>query len=218
VTPPSPAFLAGFAAEAKIARRSGWPVAIGGGTTEGAAHAAKQLIEGGVTGLVRFGLAGGLDPALRPGTLVVPKAVLADGLVWWTDPVLGARLGGTTGHLCLGLGHIVASTAEKQRLRQETGASFVDMESGAVAAIAGAAGLPFAVLRAICDPADRALPPAALIALDAAGRIALSQVMRSVLTNPEQIAALVVLARDAAAARRALRSRIAAMGSAGDVS
>jgi adenosylhomocysteine nucleosidase len=120
-------------------------------------------------------------------------------------------LGGATGHLCLGLDWIVASPDEKRRLRQDTGAHLVDMESGAMAAIAGAAGVPFAVLRAICDPSDRALPPAALIALDPGGRIALARIAWSVLTRPGQIGALAALARDAAAARRSLRSRIRAI-------
>jgi len=207
----SPVFLAGFVAEARIARRSGWPVGIGGGTTVGAAHIARRLIGGGATGLVSFGLAGGLDPALPAGTLVVPEAVIADGCDWRTDIALGARLGGTTGHVCLGTDRIVATAAEKHRLRRETGADLVDMESGAVAAIASAAGVPFAVLRAICDAADRTLPPAALIALDSEGRLAPARIAWSVLTSPAQVGALLALARDAAAARRALRSRIAAM-------
>jgi len=208
---PSPVFLVGFVAEAKIARRSGWPVTIGGGTSMGAARAVRRLIQGGATGLVSFGLAGGLDPALPPGTLVVPEAVIADGCNWRTDIALGECLGGTTGHVCLGLDRIVATAAEKHRLRHETGADLVDMESGAVAAIASAAGVPFAVLRAICDPADRTLPPAALIALDPAGHLAPARIAWSVVTSPAQAGALLVLARDAAAARRALRSRIAAM-------
>jgi adenosylhomocysteine nucleosidase len=207
----SPAFLAGFVAEARIARRSGWPVGIGGGTTAGAADTARQLIGGGATGLVSFGLAGGLDRALPAGTLVVPEAVIAEGRLWPTDADLSGRLGGTTAHVCLGLDRIVAFPSEKDRLWRETGAALVDMESGAVAAMASAAGLPFAVLRAICDPADRTLPPVALIALNPAGRLSLGRIAWSVLTNPGQVGALFALARDAAAARRALRSRIAAM-------
>jgi adenosylhomocysteine nucleosidase len=205
--PGAPALLVGFAAEAKVARRSGWHVAIGGGTTEGAAVAAWDLIDAGATGIVSFGLAGGLDPALPPGTLIVAEAVAADGQVWRTDPGLNARLGGHTGQLCLGLEHIVVSTEEKRQLRRRTGASAVDMESGAVAAVAAAAGVPFAVLRAVCDPADRALPPAALVALDTAGRVGAARVVMSVLTNPSQVGALMRLARDAAVARRALLTR-----------
>jgi adenosylhomocysteine nucleosidase len=206
--PRSPAFLVGFAAEAGIARRSGCLVAIGGGTSDGAARAVRRLIDAGATGVISFGLAGGLDPALAAGTLVVADAVIGDGGLWRTDSELSARLGGMTGQSCLGLDRIVVSRAEKQRLGRETGASLVDMESGAVAAVAGAAGVPFAVLRAICDPAERTLPPAALVALDDAGRLTPARLAWSVLTHPGQVIALIALARDAAAARRSLRSRV----------
>ena len=83
------------------------------------------------------------------------------------------------------------------------------MESGAVATVAAAAGVPFAVLRAICDPADRDLPRAALVGLDDAGRIAPMRVLWSLIRNPGQIGGLIALAGDAAAAREALRARVA---------
>jgi adenosylhomocysteine nucleosidase len=203
----TPALVVGFAAEARVARLSGWPVAIGGGTTAGAARTVRRLIDAGATGIVSFGLAGGLDPRLPAGALVVPEAVTTDGDIWPTDPILNARLGGTTGHLCLGLSRVVVSADEKRRLGRESGASLVDMESGAVAVAAANAGVPFAVLRAICDPAHRTLPPAALVALDTAGRLLGARLAMSILTRPGQLAALFALARDAAAARRALRAR-----------
>jgi adenosylhomocysteine nucleosidase len=64
--------------------------------------------------------------------------------------------------------------------------------------------LPFAVLRAVCDPAQRGLPPAALATLDAGGGIRFARVLGSVAARPWQIPALLRLALDAALARRAL--------------
>ncbi len=214
VVPGSPALLVGFAAEARVARLSGWRVAIGGGTTVGAAQAARQLIAAGATGIVSFGLAGGLDPALPAGTVVVAHAVAANGRVWPTDYGLSQRLGGATGHLCLGLDHVVVSIAEKRRLRRETGAALLDMESGAVAAVAAAAGIPFAVLRAISDPAHVALPPAALVALDPMGRLGIHRLAMSIMARPAQLSALSRLARDATMARRALRAHALLLSSA----
>jgi len=207
-----PAFVTGFAAEARVARLAGWPVAIGGGTTAGAVDAARALIEAGATGLVSFGLAGGLDPALAAGTLIVAEAVIVDGRTWRTDHGLNARLGGVTGHLCLGLDRAAVSGAEKRHLRRETGAALVDMESGAIAEIATRAGVPFAVLRAVCDTAHRDLPHAALVALDGGGGLAFRRIVRSVLPRPSQIGALLGLARDAAAARGTLRARAIQIG------
>jgi adenosylhomocysteine nucleosidase len=202
-----PAFVVGFEAEARVARLSGWQVGIGGGTTEGAVLAARRLIDGGATGIVSFGFAGGLDPTLSAGALVVAEAVAANGRLWPADRTLSERLGGITGHLALGLDRVVASADEKRHLNRETGAALVDMESGAVAAVAAEAGVPFAVLRAICDPADRELPPAALVALNSAGRLAAVRLAMSILAGPGQLGALLGLARDAAVARSALRSR-----------
>ena len=206
------AFLVGFAAEARIARVSGWPVGMGGGTAAGAAREARRLIAEGARGLVSFGLAGGLDPALPAGTLIVAAAVLAEGRSWPTDAGLNARLGGATGHVCLGLDRIAVSADEKRRLGRMTGAAVADMESGAAAMAAHAAGVPFAVVRAVCDPADRSLPSAALVGLDAAGRIAPWRILWALLRDPGQLGALLGLARDAAAARRALRFRVAGIG------
>ncbi len=208
MSPPGPAFLTGFAAEARIARHAGWPVDMGGGSTAGAIRAAHRLIEAGATGIVSFGLAGGLDPDLPPGTLVVAEGVIVMQRIWRTDAALNARLGGSTGHLCLGIDRIAASAAEKLLLGHESGAAAADMESGAVAVVAGEAGIPFAVVRAICDPAERDLPAAALVGLDPSGRIALSPIVWSILKRPGQIGALMRLARDAAAARQALTERV----------
>ncbi|MBN9559288.1 MAG: hypothetical protein J0H14_00985 [Alphaproteobacteria bacterium] len=193
--------VVGLRAEARIARRSGWLVAIGGGTAPGAERAARELVAQGVAGLVSFGLAGGLDPALRAGDLVIPSFVLLAGSPLPTDPTLLGRADGST-LLCGETA--VASAAEKRHLFQMSGAGAVDLESGAVAQVALEHALPFAALRAICDPATRDLPPAALVALDARGAIGLLSVLRSLAARPGQLLALVGLARDAAAARRSL--------------
>jgi adenosylhomocysteine nucleosidase len=179
-------------------------VAAGGGTPAGAAAAAERLVAQGVTGLVSFGLAGGLDPALRPGAVVVPSVVLAGGVARAVDAGLAERFGGVTGHTMLAGSVVAASAAEKRDLRAATGAHAIDLESGAVADVAAAHGLTFVVVRAVCDPAERDLPPAALIALDPAGGIGIWGVLRSVLAAPWQVPGLLALARDAGQGRRAL--------------
>jgi adenosylhomocysteine nucleosidase len=200
--------VVGLAAEARIARRLGWMVAVGGGTAAGADAAARRLADAGVEALVSFGLAGGLDPALRPGALIVPSAVIVAGVRHPTDPGLSCRLGGVTTHAVLCPEAIVATVEAKRRLHERTSAAAADLESGAVAQVATARGLPFAVLRAICDPAERALPPATLAALDAHGAIGVWRVIASAVARPGQLPALLTLAADAAAARRSLVARV----------
>jgi adenosylhomocysteine nucleosidase len=200
--------VVGLAAEARIARRLGWPVAIGGGTAAGADAAANDLVRLGCAGLISFGLAGGLDPVFGPGALIVPSGVIAGRRRYAADPNLSRMLGGATPHLLLGADAIVASVEGKRLQREQTGAAAVDLESGAVARVACMHNIPFAVLRAICDPADRALPHAARVALDARGSIRAWRVLASIAARPTQLPALLALAADAAAARRSLIARV----------
>jgi adenosylhomocysteine nucleosidase len=162
------------------------------------------LIGQGVQALISFGLAGGLDPALRPGTVIIPSTVLSAGDRFQADATLARRFGGLTPHTLLAGSAVAVDTVSKRQLHTTTHADAIDLESGAVARIAVTRGLPFLVVRAICDPADRTLPPAALAALDPQGGIVFAGVLRSILARPGQIPALLALARDAATARRAL--------------
>jgi len=206
--------VVGLTAEARIARRLGWPVAIGGGTADGANAAAEALVDQGCTGLISFGLAGGLDPMLRPGTLIVASEVIAGDKHYGTDPDLSRWLGGPTAHVMCGSDAIVAGVDEKRRLREQTGAAAVDLESGAVAHVAALNHKPFAVLRAICDSAASTLPPQALAALDTRGAVALCRVFTSIAAHPWQLPALLALAGDASAARRALLGRVSSLAQA----
>lgn len=195
-------------AEARVARRTGWLVAIGGGDARGAAAAAQQLVDDGAQALVSLGLAGGLDPTLRAGAIVVPSSVLIEGRRLHADPAFSRRLGGITHEMVVDSDHVVVSVEEKRLLYDRTHAAAVDMESGAVARIATSRDVPFAVLRAICDPADRALPPAAVAAVNSRGAIVALRLLASLVAHPLQLAALWTLAADAAAARRALLTRV----------
>ena len=171
----------------------------------------ERLRRRGVSALISFGLAGGLDPALQPGALIVPRAVVLGATRWEADPTLSALLGGGTGHVVVGGGEVVVTAAAKAVLRRATGADAVDLESAAVARV----GLPFAVLRAVCDPADRDLPHAAVVALDAEGRIGALRVTLAAVTHPRELPGLVRLGADAAWARRALLARVRLVGTLG---
>ena len=199
--------VVGLEAEARIARRLSDIVEVGGGDADGATAACQRLIARGVRRLVSFGLAGGLNPGLRPGALVVPDVVLSRDGHWPTHPPLAAWLGPVNGALYSG-GAVLASAEEKEILYMRTGAAAVDLESAAVAETAARHALPFAVLRAVCDPASRSLPRAALVALDPGGRIDGRAVLRQVMQRPREVAALIVLGTDAARARRALVRRV----------
>ena len=202
--------VVGIEAEARIASRLAPLVEVGGGGAEGAAAATSRLIAKGARTLLSFGLAGGLDPTFAPGDLLVPDVILSTDGHWPTDPRLGAILGRVGGALFSG-GVVVATAAAKRALYARTGAAAVDLESAAVAEQAARRAIPFAAFRAICDPAARSLPRAALVALDPEGRIGVGRVLREVLAHPGELPSLLALATDAARARRALATRVSAI-------
>ncbi len=204
--------IVGLAMEARPARPLGGVVATGGGTAAGAETAAEGLAAGGVTALLSFGLAGGLDPRLRPGHILIPRAVLAAGQNFPTDRGLDRLLGGPTIELLLGETSVVASPEAKRQLWRTTGAAAVDLESWAVAQVAARHELPFAVLRAVCDPAQRSLPRVALAAVGPEGRVRALRMLAALLVHPADLPGLVALAADSALARHALGERARHIG------
>jgi hopanoid-associated phosphorylase len=176
---------------------------ITGGVADSAAEGARAHVAAGVRALVSFGLAGGLDPSLSPGDLV------GGTFVWRADgpPIDAAALDGDMRFVAGGIAGVdapVVSVAAKTALRAASRAIAVDMESHAVAAVAAAAGLPFYVVRAIADPASRAVPAAALAGLGPDGRRQPFGVLVGLLVNPAQIPGIVRLAGDSRAALRSL--------------
>jgi adenosylhomocysteine nucleosidase len=205
-------FITGLTAEARLLP---FRARAGGGTAEGAARMAEAAIREGARALISFGLAGALDPALRPGAILRPAGVLWNETMYPADADLLAALGGSTCGLMLAGEATIAHAVDKQAAHARTGASAVDLESGAVAELAARHGIPFGALRAVCDTATENLPPAALAALDPAGQITLVRVAHSVLRRPAQLPALMALAAHARAARAALAEEIARMSARG---
>ena len=156
------AFIVGLKAEARLLRPLSRRVFVGGGTAQGASRAARLALAPRAPARGSVGQAGGLSPDLSAGALIVPAAVLLHGRHLAADPALCAALGGVTAPALLAGDAVVASVAGKAERWAGTGADAVDLESGAVADAARRAEVPFAALRAVCDPAGRALPPAAM--------------------------------------------------------
>jgi hopanoid-associated phosphorylase len=166
-----------------------------------------------IRGVISFGVAGGLCPTLKSGDVVVATEVMAGdsrwlaGLVLSEELIAGAGLGRrrvVQGGLA-GVEKVVVAQAGKAALHLETGAVAVDMESHIAAAYAEDAGLPFAALRVISDPAGRALPAIAASAVKANGEIDLRKVLRGVARNPLTLRALVSTGLDFNRALRSLR-------------
>ena len=193
-------------------------VAVSGARPQRAELQAQQLVTEGCRVFLSWGMAGGLDPALLPGDLVIPAEVVAeDGRSWMLSPVsyrmvaadLPSRLSGEgqggSGRI-LGLDRVVLSTAEKALIFERTGVAAVDMETHVVARVAADAGLAAVAVRAICDPAGQVLPDLVARALGEDGRPRIRPVIAGLLRRPSDLPALLRVKRDADAALATLAS------------
>ena len=175
------------------------------------------MVDSGATGLVSFGICGGLDPSLHPGSLVVATMVITpEGEELRTDTGWRNHIAEMTPRPLtiagiVGSDHAVTSPQAKSDLFAATGAVAVDMESHAVARVALKAGLPFLALRAIADPAHRAVPVSAMGGLSPDGHTRALAVMGNLLLRPWELPDVVRLARDMRKGMLALR-RVADSG------
>jgi adenosylhomocysteine nucleosidase len=162
--------------------------------------------------VISWGVCGGLDPRLRPGDLILgAEVVSAEGRINTDEAVtssLAQRLIDAGARVAVervaGVSSPVSTARAKAELRLATGAAAVDMESLNAGRFALERRTPFAILRAVADPADRDLPPLVLSAVDADGRIKAAAVLGDLVRSPGQFTGLVAAARDGRAAFRAL--------------
>jgi hopanoid-associated phosphorylase len=199
--------LVGLAFEARIAAGPGVLVICRGGNRD-TADLVEIALGAGCRSIISFGVAGGLAPDLVPGDCVVASAIVDHPMLRPTDPIWSRKLiemipDARHGPI-VGVNAVVSNPADKRRLRALTGAVAVDMESHLVARLAASHGLAFTAVRVVIDPADRAVPPAALLAMAPAGDTDSSSMVWDILARPSQLSLLLRLAADAYAARTAL--------------
>ncbi|MBB3900434.1 phosphorylase family protein [Roseococcus suduntuyensis] len=203
----------GLASEAALLP-AGTRVLVSGGD---AARLAEMLeaLPADVTCVLSFGIAGGLAPEARTGEVLLAGTLHA-GQTFAPDATWTAALAKGTGATGTGARVVPLAASEtlladvqaKRALHAATGAHAVDMESGAVARFATTRGLPFAVLRAVADGPEDALPRAAHRALTPDGRPALGPVLAGLARRPWELPALIGLGRASARAHAALAQAI----------
>lgn len=202
------------AAGESVALPDGTLIRLGGVGSGRAARAASALIEAGAGALVSWGIAGGLDPDLRPGDVVLPQAVEGIGRTTFeVDANWRARLREHIGdRVPVHGGTLVQSDrplrdrASKRAAFESTGACAVDMESVAIAACARRAGVPFLAVRCVSDSAEIPIPTGALIGIDAEGNKHCAAVALWLLRHPAQLPGMLHLRRSYRAALSSLRA------------
>ncbi|MGM4917153.1 phosphorylase [Tardiphaga sp. 813_E8_N1_3] len=213
-TDPRPVLIVtGLVQEAKIAAGPGMTVICSSSDPVQLRSLLADFDPATIRGVISFGVAGGLDPDLKSGAVVVATEVVAGNSRWSASEALSDELiaGAGVGRQkvfrggLVGVEKVVTGQAGKAALRSEFGAAAVDMESHIAAEFAAIAGLPFAALRVVSDPAHRALPEIATTAIKPNGDVDLRKVLRGIARNPLVIRALVSTGRDFNRALRSLR-------------
>lgn len=202
--------LCGLESEAAIARRiKDAQVAVSAARPDKAKEAAFKLVQQGATRLLSFGLAGGLKPGLKAGTLIIASTICAVGETKYCDDDWNARFLRKMPKAIVGpvwaSGTIVKRAQDKRTLFEQSGCLAADMESYAVAEAALAARIPFVVVRAVADTAEMNLPPAALIPLREDGSVDMRGVIKSILNSPAQLPRLMHLGLNTRKAMSALK-------------
>jgi adenosylhomocysteine nucleosidase len=206
--------VTGLVQEARIAAGPGMAVICSSSDPQQLRALLSVFDPSTIRGVISFGVAGGLDPSLKSGDVVVATEVMAGDARWlaglslhenlFASVALGGRRRVVRGSLA-GAEAVVQGQSCKAALHMETGAVAVDMESHIAAAYAAEAGLPFAALRVISDPAGRALPELARAAIKPDGKIDLRKILRGVVRNPRTLRALVSTGIDFNRALKSLR-------------
>jgi adenosylhomocysteine nucleosidase len=176
-----------------------------------ATAAAQALVDAGVSALMTFGMAGGLDPKLTPGSVVIPCELLgADGARYPACRAWREQVAATVSPMCevtegnlLTSAHAIQTPADKAAAYRNTGAVAVDMESAAVAEIAAKHNLPFIAVRVIVDTAADVLPRA-VVAASRAGRVRFARLIGGLILAPRELGAMIRLAQRYRIAMRSL--------------
>lgn len=177
-------------------------LAVSGVGARRAEDAAAALLAGcRPAALLVIGVAGGLQPGLPCGALVVAERLRDAGpTLPAPDPRLverAVRAGATRGTV-LSAPRMLCTAADKARGRADAataGPAVVDLESAAFARQAARAAIPFVVVRAVCDPAEEDLPLDFNAFRDEQGGVRRSAVGRRALFRPDLLPRLLDLRR-----------------------
>jgi adenosylhomocysteine nucleosidase len=184
---------------------------MGVGMTGAARTAERLLATGEIDRMVVVGIAGGLDPGLPIGAVVVPEEVV-DGVTGAEYPT--SPLGGVAPQGRLVTYNELQTDPELMVDLQRQGFAAIDMETAAVAAVCDRRHCPLTVFRAISDSAINGPVDAAVGAMARPdGSPDVGAALRYLLRRPWRTPALLALGRDATrAAKAAADAALAAFG------
>lgn len=209
--------LCGLESEAAIARNlKDAEVACAGARPQKARWLARELVKKGAKRLISFGIAGGLEPGLPIGSMIIGTHVASIDGKWdcettWVNDLMGklpeAHCGGVWGSEFL-----VPTAKDKRAVYEKSRCLIVDMESQCAAQIAAEANIPLAVVRVVCDNSDMDVPPMVMDAIAEDGSINVRKALWSLLRHPSQIPGLIHVGRGTGKALKVLGSSVSVLG------
>lgn len=195
-------------------------VVIAGMGAARARAAGERLLNDGATALLSWGVAAALDRGLTPGSLLMPRTIvaadlsehavskawhfnlcehLAEKFVIHTDPLAESP-------------QVLTTPAQKRALLLHSAAIAADMESAALAMLARDAQVPFVAIRAVSDTAAARVPQWLSTVVDDAGRLSLRRAIKGFLLRPRDWVAVSHLAFGFRAARATLTNVVCQTG------
>lgn len=207
--------LCGLESEAAIVRTlPNVSVAVAGARPQKARWLARELVKNGAKRLMSFGIAGGLEPGLPIGSMIIGTHVMSVDGKWdcdaayvreLTSKLPEAHCGGVWGS------EFLVPTAKAKRAHYEKSRCLiVDMESQCAAQIAAEANIPLAVIRVVCDNSDMDVPPLVMDAINEDGSINAGKALWSLLRHPSQIPSLIHVGQGTGKALRTLKNSVVA--------
>jgi len=171
---------------------------------EKAAAGAEFLAGKGVSSLISVGLAGGLSPDMKAGEIILASTIIDEyggefnstfvALDFASEILEENGLKSRQG-LLVSTEKALLDVAAKSALYEKTGALAIDMESVGVAAAAAKSGLPFFVMRVVCDEADESISNDLYECLGEGGEVKTGRLIGSCLKRPSMVAEMMGLRR-----------------------
>lgn len=165
-------------------------VAIGGPGRSAARRATEVLLTGHrPRWIISAGFAGALNPAFARNDVIVADEIVdtEGGCHKVTPPAALAARARQAGGRLLTVDRVVASSSEKEALRQAHQADLIDMESSAVAALCDERRVPFLSIRVISDDAHADLPREVAGLLSRQGSYRVGAALRAVWQRPSSL-------------------------------
>lgn len=144
-----------------------------------------------VTGIISFGLCGGLAPGLAVGSVCIASVLIDGNTLYrpnglWTARLATACNAKTVPYFSTGQFDLADTPEQRADLWSKYGCSAIDDESAAMAQFAKERNLPFAIMRVVSDAWNDTVPLAARNAVNPDGTANVSSIIAWLEANPGQ--------------------------------